>query len=60
MTNSPLEYQTVRLPKALVNQMRVIAQAHDRSINAEVRVALDAYVRQQLPEAQRMIKEKTR
>lgn len=41
---------TVRLPRSLVEQIRTIAEAHDRSIAAELRVALNAYVRQTLPE----------
>jgi hypothetical protein len=51
---------TVRLPRSLVEQMRTIAEAHDRSISAELRVALDAYIRQALPEAERILKERTR
>lgn len=51
---------TVRLPRSLVEQLRTIADAHERSISAELRVALDAYVRRTLPEAQRALKEKTR
>jgi predicted transcriptional regulator len=38
---------TVRLPKELVEQVRGLARAHDRSLSAELRVALAAYVRQQ-------------
>jgi len=37
---------TVRLPRSLVEQVRTIAVAHDRSLSAELRVALNAYVRQ--------------
>ncbi len=36
---------TVRLPKALVDQVREIAVAHDRSLAAELRVALVEYVK---------------
>jgi predicted transcriptional regulator len=35
---------TVRLPRALVEQMHKVAQAHDRSLSAEMRVALTEYV----------------
>jgi len=51
---------TVRLPRSLVEQIRTIAEAHERSISAELRVAVDAYVRRTLPEAQRTISEKNR
>ena len=50
----------VRLPRPLVEQIRTIAEAHERSISAELRVALDAYVRRTLPEAERTLKEKMR
>jgi predicted transcriptional regulator len=50
----------VRLPRPLVEQIRTIAEAHDRSISAELRVALDAYVRRTLPEAERTLNEKMR
>jgi predicted transcriptional regulator len=51
---------TVRLPRSLVEQIRTIADAHERSISAELRVALDAYVRRSLPEAERTLRERTR
>ena len=35
---------TVRLPRELVEQIRLLADAHDRSLSAELRVALHAYV----------------
>lgn len=38
---------TVRLPRALVEQVRKIAVVHDRSLAAELRVALAAYVQTQ-------------
>lgn len=47
----------MRLPRNLVEQVRVIATAHERSLSAELRVALTAYVRQTLPEAKRMLEE---
>ena len=37
----------VRLPRSLVEQLRPIAVEHDRSLAAELRVALTAYVREQ-------------
>jgi len=37
----------VRLPTSIVNRIRVIAAAHDRSISAEVRVALNDYLDQE-------------
>jgi hypothetical protein len=51
---------TVRLPRSLVEQMRIIAKAHERSISAELRVALDAYVRDSLQEAKQTLEERTR
>lgn len=50
--------RVVRLPRALVDQVQKIAKAHDRSLAAELRVALDAYVRRSLPEAERALTEK--
>ena len=46
----------VRVPESLYGQLRVIAAAHERSISAEVRVALDAYVRHELPKVKREAK----
>ena len=43
---------TVRLPMSLVNEVREVAQAHDRSLAAEVRVALTEYVRREAPRAE--------
>jgi predicted transcriptional regulator len=37
---------TVRLPRDLVEAMRGLAELHDRSLSAELRVALTAYVRE--------------
>ncbi len=36
---------TVRVPWELLEQVKAIAKAHDRSLVAEVRVALDGYVK---------------
>ena len=36
---------TVRLPRKLVEEVRVIANAHERSLSAELRVALREYVK---------------
>jgi hypothetical protein len=38
---------TVRLPRGLVEQVRTLAKRHDRSLSAELRVTLAAYVREQ-------------
>ena len=48
MTNTQAHKKdtTVRVPQDLIEQMKVIAKAHDRSLVAEVRVALDAYAKQ--------------
>jgi predicted transcriptional regulator len=35
---------TVRLPVSLITKMRDIARAHDRSLSAELRVALNDYI----------------
>jgi predicted transcriptional regulator len=51
---------SVRLPRVLVDEVRVIAEAHDRSISAELRVALDAYVRREAPGARRILERRTR
>jgi predicted transcriptional regulator len=51
---------TVRLPRALVDGVREIAMAHERSLSAELRVALDAYVRREGPGARRIIEERAR
>jgi hypothetical protein len=48
----------VRLPSRLVESVRVIAHAHDRSLSAELRVALDEYTRRMLPGAQRVLDER--
>jgi predicted transcriptional regulator len=45
MATTQSDTTTVRLPRKLVEQMRRIAVAHDRSLSAELRVALAAYVR---------------
>ena len=55
---TPAATTTVRLPRSIVEEMRIIAEAHDRSISAELRVALSAYVRRTLPEAERILKER--
>jgi predicted transcriptional regulator len=44
MTTTSPDTTTVRLPRSLVEQVRTIAQAHDRSLSAELRVALNAYI----------------
>jgi predicted transcriptional regulator len=36
---------TVRLPRELIEQVRKLAIEHDRSLSAELREALRAYVR---------------
>ncbi|PZS13489.1 MAG: hypothetical protein DLM64_03220 [Solirubrobacterales bacterium] len=36
---------TVRVPRDLLEQVRLVARAHERSLAAEVRVALTEYVR---------------
>ena len=45
MTATSPDTTTVRLPRPLIEKMRTIAQAHDRSLSAELRVALTDYVR---------------
>jgi predicted transcriptional regulator len=45
MATTATDTTTVRLPRELVEQMRRIAARHDRSLSAELRVALAAYVR---------------
>jgi predicted transcriptional regulator len=45
MTTTSPDTTTVRLPRSIIEQVRTIAQAHDRSLSAELRVALADYVR---------------
>jgi predicted transcriptional regulator len=45
MTATPAPTVNVRLPRELVEQVRRLAIRHDRSLSAELRVALAAYVR---------------
>ena len=58
MNTSQATTTTVRLPRALVDNLRPIAAAHERSLSAELRVALDAYVRREGPGAQRILEER--
>jgi hypothetical protein len=51
---------TVRLPRKLVEDVRVIADANERSTSAELRVALDDHIRRNLPDARRTLKERKR
>ena len=51
---------TVRLPHSIVDGLRVIAQAHERSLSAELRVALDGYIRREEPGARRVLEERQR
>ena len=46
-TQTQQDSTSVRLPRSLVEQLRPIAAAHDRSLAAELRVALTAYVQQE-------------
>jgi predicted transcriptional regulator len=47
---------TVRLPRALVDEMHEIAEAHERTLSAELRVALGDYVRREAPGARRALR----
>jgi predicted transcriptional regulator len=58
--NTTAEAVTIRLPRRLVEDVRQIAEAHDRSLSAELRVALDAYVRREGPGARRILEERNR
>ena len=49
-TSRDTDYTTVRLPRRIVEDVREIAKAHDRSLSAELRVALAEYVRRSAPE----------
>jgi len=49
---------TVRLPTRIIDEVRVIARAYDRSLSAQLRVALDAYIRAEGPEARRILAER--
>jgi len=54
------EHTSVRLPRPLVEDVKEIARAHERSLAAELRVALDAYVRRELQGARRILEERER
>ena len=43
-TTNPAETTTVRLPRDLVEQVREMAVKHDRTLSAELRVALRHYI----------------
>jgi predicted transcriptional regulator len=51
---------TVRVPRVLIERLRTIAEAHERSVSAELRVALDGYTREALPGAKRTLRERAR
>lgn len=40
----PKTWTNVRLPNDLADQLRTLAQAHERSLSAELRVAVSAYI----------------
>ncbi|MGA9315918.1 MAG: Arc family DNA-binding protein [Solirubrobacteraceae bacterium] len=44
MTTTQQDTTTVRLPRSLVEQLRPIAAAHERSLAAELRVVLTTYI----------------
>jgi plasmid stability protein len=46
---------TVRLPRHLLDELRPIAAAHDRSLSAELRVVLDTYIHGEGPAARRIL-----
>lgn len=48
----------MRLPTRIIDEVRVIARAYDRSLSAQLRVALDAYIRAEGPEARRILAER--
>lgn len=60
MTTTTQDNTTVRIPRSLIERLRIVAQAHERSLSAELRVALDAYIRETLPDAKRELKRRSR
>jgi len=46
MTDTPV-MTSVKLPMTLIDQIRAIAKAHDRSVHAEVRWALNEYIQRE-------------
>jgi len=58
MVTTSKDSVTVRLPRRLVDGVREIAEAHERSLSAELRVALDVYVRREAPGARRILEER--
>jgi predicted transcriptional regulator len=53
--DDPTKMMTVRLPRELVEQIRLIARAHDRSLSGQLRFALSDHARRLLPEAQKKL-----
>jgi predicted transcriptional regulator len=47
MPNTEQQDTTVRLPRTLIEQVRSLAQRHERSLSAELRVAIRHYIEQQ-------------
>jgi hypothetical protein len=45
-------------PARIVDEIRVIARAHDRSVSAQLRAARDAYIKTAGPEARRILAER--
>ena len=45
MTEEQPKYRAVRLPTPLAIQLQAIARDHERSLSAELRVALSEYVK---------------
>jgi hypothetical protein len=51
---------TVRAPRRLIEDLRTIATANERSLTGELRVALDTYVRAELAKAKRRLAGRSR
>jgi predicted transcriptional regulator len=60
-SNSDNATTSIRLPKAIIDQIRPIARAHDRSLSAELRIALLDYAERNTPRpsyAEQLLEEK--
>jgi len=49
---------TLRVPTRIVDELKLIARAYDRSLSAQARVALDAYIKLEGPVARRILAER--
>jgi hypothetical protein len=58
MASTPKDTASARLARRLMEDLRVIAEANQRSVSAELRIAVERYNRAELAEARRVIAER--